>query len=158
LLQHLHELNVLIYAPARDKPQLTWILPRQDAENLPIDQHRLEARRKLVLSKMKAMIQFTQGTLRCRMQQIQEYFDEHTEQTCGICDVCIEKRKKNNLFAFEKLRDQILHLMKDNVFSVEQLESQIAPKDRELFVDVVRELVDEGVLVYDKVWKLKMTR
>jgi ATP-dependent DNA helicase RecQ len=158
LLQHLNELKVLIYTPARDKPQVTYILPRQDADNLPIDQQRLESRRKLILDKMKAMIHFTESALRCRMQLIQDYFDEHTETTCGICDVCIEKRKKDNFFAFGKLRDQIMHVMKDNVLSVEQLEKQISPTDRELFVDVVRELVDEGVLGYDNVWKLKRMR
>lgn len=158
LLQHLNELRVLIYTQARDKPQVTYLLPRQDAESLPVDQQRLEARRKLILDKMKAMIHFTESTFRCRMQLIQEYFNEHTETTCGICDVCIEKRKKDNIFAFGKLRDQVLHVMKDHVLSVEQLEKQISPKDRELFVDVVRELVDEGVLGYDKVWKLRIIR
>ena len=154
-LLHLHELRILFYSQMRDKPQVTYILSRQDAENLPIDRNRLEARRKLILDKMKAMISFAETTFRCRMQLIQEYFDEHTEATCGICDVCIGKRKKGNLLAFEKLRKEVLTVMKTNVLTVEQLEKQIAPKDRELFVDVVRELVDEGFLVYDKVWKLQ---
>lgn len=158
LLRHLSDLNVVIYTQARDKPQVTYILARFDADNLPIDRHRLESRRTLILDKMKAMVRFTESTFRCRMQLIQDYFDEHTEMTCGICDVCIEKRKKDNLFAFDKLRDQILHVMKNSVLSVEQLENQIAPIDRELFVDVVRELVDEGLLGYDNVWRLRMMR
>ena len=45
--------------------------------------------------------------------------------------------------------------MKQNTLSIEQLEKEIEPRDRELFVDVVRELVDEGMLVYDKVWRLR---
>jgi len=156
LLMHLSELRVVIYTPMRDKPQVTYILPRQDAENLPIDRKRLETRRALILDKMKAMISFAETTFRCRMQWIQEYFNEDTEATCGICDVCIGKRKKDNILAFEKLREEVITVMKKNVLSVEQLEKQISPKDRELFVDVVRELVDEGILAYDKVWRLKM--
>ena len=46
--------------------------------------------------------------------------------------------------------------MQNNVMSVEQLEKQIDPGDRELFVDVVRELVDEGMLEYDNAWRLKI--
>jgi ATP-dependent DNA helicase RecQ len=155
-LVHLHELNVLVYAQKRDKPQVTYVLARQDADHLPIDRKRMEARRALILSKMKAMISFVETTFRCRMQLIQDYFDEHTEETCGICDVCIDKRRKDNLMAFEELRQEVLTVMKKNVLSVEQLERQIAPPDRELFVDVVRELIDEGALAYDKVWKLKL--
>lgn len=156
LLRHLDELKVLIYTQTRDKPQVTYILARQDAENMSIDRKRLEARRALIFNKMKAMISFVETRLRCRMQLIQDYFDEHTEITCGICDVCIEKRKKDNVLAFERLRQEVLTVMKKNTMSVEQLENQIAPGDRELFVDVVRELVDEGVLKYDNVWRLRL--
>src|SRR5690606_24568622 len=94
MLQHLNDLKVLLYSPMRDKPQVTYILPRQDAENLPVDRRRLEARRSLVLDKMKSMISFVETDFRCRMQMIQEYFGEETDATCGICDVCIEKRKR----------------------------------------------------------------
>ncbi len=156
MLQHLNDLKVLLYSPMRDKPQVTYILPRQDAENLPVDRRRLEARRSLVLDKMKSMISFVETDFRCRMQMIQEYFGEETDATCGICDVCIERRKKDNILAFGKLRDEVLAAMKGKVFSVEQLEKEVDPRDRELFVDVVRELVDEGVLFYDDVWRLKM--
>lgn len=155
-LTHLHELGIVLYTPTRDKPQVTYILPRQDADRLPLDRKRLEARRTLVLGKMQAMVSFVEMAFRCRMQLIQDYFDEQTEMTCGICDVCIEKRKKDNLRAFETLRDEVIRIVSRDVISVEQLEKQIAPEDRELFVDVVRELVDEGILVYDSVWKLQI--
>lgn len=155
-LTHLHELGMVLYTPTRDKPQVTYILPRQDADRLPLDRRRLEARRTLVLGKMQAMVSFVETAYRCRMQLIQDYFDEQTEMTCGICDVCIEKRKKENLRAFETLRDEVIRIVSRDVISVEQLEKQIAPDDRELFVDVVRELVDEGILVYDSVWKLQI--
>ncbi|HEX8041240.1 MAG TPA: ATP-dependent DNA helicase RecQ [Chryseosolibacter sp.] len=154
-LVHLKDLGVLLYTPVCDNPQVTFTLPRQDADHLPIDRVRLEARRKLVIEKAKAMARFVETDFRCRMQMIQNYFDEETEDTCGICDVCIGKRKKDNLLAFENLRAEVLAVMKGNLVTIEQLERQIAPQDRELFVDVVRELVDEGVLMYDRVWRLK---
>lgn len=154
-LNHLHELGVLVYTPVRDKPQVTYVLARQDAEKLPIDRRRLEERRKLIFDKMKAMTGYVETTFRCRMQYIQDYFGEQTESTCGMCDVCIEKRKKDNYAAFEALRSEVLAAMKNHVLTIEQLEKQITPKDRELFVDVVRELVDEGELMYDEVWRLK---
>ena len=153
-LKHLNELKVIYYAPRRDKPQVTFVLARKDADHLPVDRKRLERRRALVLSKMKAMTDYVVTSFRCRMQCIQDYFDEHTEETCGVCDVCIEKRKNDNALAFEKLREEVLVVMKENRMSVEQLEKHIDPRDRELFVDVVRELVDEGLLAYDPAWKL----
>lgn len=156
MLNHLNELRVLIYSPVRDKPQVTYIMARQDADNLPVDTHRLGARRELILSKMRAMTDFVQNTFRCRMQYIQQYFDEYTEELCGICDVCISRRKKDNLKAYDELREEVLTVMKQNKLSIDELEKQIEPQDRELFVDVVRELVDEGILAYDNVWRLQI--
>lgn len=156
MLQHLHDLRVLVYTPMRDKPQVTYVLSRQDAEHLPVDRKRLEERRNLIFAKMDAMIGFVENQVRCRMQVIQDYFGESTEAMCGLCDVCIARRKRDNLLVYEKLREEVLRVMKDKSLSVEQLEKEIGPEDRELFVDVVRELVDEGVLVYDDAWRLKM--
>jgi ATP-dependent DNA helicase RecQ len=157
-LTHLNELKVILYTPAKDQPQITFIVPRQDAAHLPLDRKRLEARRKLILDKMNAMLGFINTTHRCRMQLIQDYFGEVSFQECGICDVCIDKRKKENAHAYTNMRDEILNVMKKQSFTIEQLEQYIAPRDAELFVDVVREMLDEGLLQYDKTWKLKLVQ
>jgi ATP-dependent DNA helicase RecQ len=158
ILTHLHELQVVVYQPLKDKPQVTFILPRQDADRLPLNLKRLEARKKLIIGKMKSMIAFVTTDHRCRMQMIQDYFNEVTYKTCGICDICIEQRKKENLYAFENLREEVTHVLKKQALTVEHVEELIAPRDHELFVDVVREMVDEGALVYDSAWKLSLAK
>ena len=99
ILKHLHEIRVLTYQSVKEKPHITFVLPRQDAQRLPLNIPRMAARKKLILEKMNAMIHYATGQYRCRMQVIQEYFNEATFDTCGICDVCIEKRKKENVQA-----------------------------------------------------------
>ena len=157
MLQHLNELKLIIYLPVRDKPQITFTMPRQDADHLPLDVKRLEARRKMILSKMKAMSDFVTGD-RCRMQFIQEYFDEETDQTCGICDVCVANRKAADEEAFHNMRNEILRVLAGRLLTIDQLETQISPSDHALFVEVIRDMVDEGTLEYDPVWKLGIAR
>jgi ATP-dependent DNA helicase RecQ len=156
LLHHLHELNLVIYQPIADGPRVTFVLPRQDADRLPLNRERLESRKKLAEAKMEAMIDYVSSGLRCRMQRILDYFGEQSWQECGKCDVCVESRKKQNAAAYRELRQEILKVVTAQVVTVEELEALIAPKDHELFVDVVRELVDEGSLAYDETWKLTM--
>ena len=156
LLLHLNQLSVLSYVPVKDKPQITFILPRQDADKLPVDRKRLEARKKLILSKVKAVVDFAESNVRCRMQLVQDYFNEITYQECGICDVCIEKRKKANGKEFDTMRNEILMVMKIRSMTLEDLEQQLMPSNRELFVDVVRDMVDDGTLEYDSIWKLNL--
>ncbi len=154
-LKHLHELHVIHYEPMNDRPQLTFILPRQDANRLPLDTRRLKQRKELITTKMEAMVEFVTSTHQCRMVMIQQYFDEKTIRPCGICDVCIASRKRENASALEGMRIEVLSIVKKNPLTLEQLEEIIAPADQELFLDAVRELVDEGLMEYDDIWRLR---
>jgi ATP-dependent DNA helicase RecQ len=154
-LTQLHELQLLVYEPTTDHPRLTYIMPRQDADHLPLDIVHLQKRRKLHLSKMQSMIAYTTQSNQCRMQVIQEYFDEVSSQNCGLCDICISRKKKENLAAFKDYRDQILYLLTQKKMAIEELESAVNPKDNDLFIEVVREMVDEGKIEYDEFWTLQ---
>lgn len=158
LLRHLHELKVLLYEPMKDQPQITFVLPRQDAERLPLNFKRLEERKKLILDKMEQMITYVTSNDRCRMLMIQQYFDERTVETCGLCDVCVAARKQENRTEVEGMRIEVLSVIREKVLTIEQLEEIIAPTDPEVFVEVVRELVDEGQMEYDDVWRLRLVK
>ncbi len=153
-LLHLQELGVVEYQPIKDKPQVTFVLARQDADQLPLNYKRLKERKKLIKDKMNAMIGYVTSDHRCRMQLIQDYFNEDTFKTCDICDVCINKRKAESGEGFDDIKKEVLTIVKKKSITVEQLEDEIAPRDHELFVDAVRELVDEGIVKYDDGWKL----
>jgi ATP-dependent DNA helicase RecQ len=156
LLQHLHNMKVIIYNPVKDRPQVTFMMPRQDATRLPIDVVRLKERRNLDEEKMNAMIEFVTSSHRCRMEMVLDYFDEDVYQPCGKCDVCIANKKQENKSEIETLQKEIINLIKQQSCTVEQLEEKINPRDTELFVDVIRDLVDGGDLEYDEVWKLRL--
>jgi ATP-dependent DNA helicase RecQ len=158
LLNHLHALKIVHYEPVKDKPQITFILPRQDAERLPLNLARLAERKDLILGKMRAMVDYVSTLHRCRMQMIQDYFNEETFQECGICDVCIAKKKSANASAMHDLYTEVLSVVKRKPITIDQLEEVIAPTDHELFVDVVRDMVDDGRLIYDDAWRLSIGR
>jgi ATP-dependent DNA helicase RecQ len=157
-LLHLQQLGVTEYQPVKNKPQVTFVLARQDADQLPLNYKRLTERKKLIEGKMNAMIEYVISDHRCRMQLIQDYFNEDTFKTCGICDVCINKRKAESGEGLNDIKQEVITVIKKKSITVEQLEDEIAPRDHELFVDAVRELVDDGVVKYDDAWKLHLER
>ncbi|WP_333818979.1 RecQ family ATP-dependent DNA helicase [Ohtaekwangia sp.] len=157
ILKHLNEMKIVSYQPLKDKPQITFVLPRQDVDRLPLNIKRLEERKKLTTDKMQAIVTFATTTHRCRMQIIQDYFGEDTFAECGLCDVCIEKRKHDNRAAFDDIRSEIITILRGASMTIEQLEEQIEPANRELFADAVRDLVDEGILQYDDAWQLRFS-
>jgi ATP-dependent DNA helicase RecQ len=153
-LNRLQRLQILLYEPASESPQITYLLARQDAERLPIDKKEMETRRKLHLNKMEAMIEYAEQNHRCRMQVIQEYFDEETFQPCGLCDVCLNKKKKDNSFLLKDYSEQIVNVLSQKHLALEELEAAVAARDKELFVEAIRELIDAGKIFYDEQWAL----
>lgn len=153
-LKRLQDLQLLIYEPASNDPQIVFVLPRQDADRLPINKKEFEGRRKLHLDKMDAMLEYADQAIRCRMQVIQEYFGEITDDICGICDVCIGKKKKDSSAVLKDYIDQIHYLLDQKPMSVDELETAVAARDKDLFIEAVRELVETGSIFYDEVWTL----
>jgi ATP-dependent DNA helicase RecQ len=153
-LEQLHNLQVLVYEPVSDSPKITLVTARQDAAKLPIDIKEFERRRTLHLNKMEAMLAYTAQTHRCRMQLIQEYFDEKTDVNCGRCDVCIGKRKKENTALFKDYEQQVNYLLTQKPMTVDELELAVDPAEKEVFIEVIREMVDSEELYYDEVWVL----
>ena len=158
ILNHLSAVGVVAYEPRKDKPQVTFLQPRYDAAKLPLNIKRLKERKELVMGKMEAMSDYVSQTDRCRMLFIQHYFDEKSLLTCGICDVCLARRKKENHEDFEALRKEVMAIVKQKAITLEQMEEIINPKDNTLFIDVIRDLVDEGIIEYDSAWQLRLSK
>ncbi len=157
-LQQLANLQLMEYAAASEKPRVTFLLPRQDADTLPLNVKRLAERRDLALRKAEAMIDFAEQGHRCRMQVVMDYFGETSFEACGACDVCIDKKKVDSAHSFKEYREKILSLLKQRPMTVDELEDEATPHDRDMFVEVVRDLVDQGLLAYDASWVLRIVK
>lgn len=92
-LEQLDQMGVLAYNKRKDKPQITFLTPRFDAGKLPLNTKRISQRRETTISKAEAMSVYVKNQTLCRSNQISQYFGEQNDTTCGICDVCLSKKK-----------------------------------------------------------------
>ncbi|MCX7638548.1 MAG: RecQ family ATP-dependent DNA helicase [Cyclobacteriaceae bacterium] len=157
-LHQLHAQQIIEYQPVKDSPQIFFILPRQDVEHLPINHSRMRVRRELVLSQARSMIAFAENASLCRMNFVQQYFGESVFQKCGKCDVCLEKLKEQQTESVRILREQILRLLQGNAYAPDELEQLVKPKDNKIFNEILRSLVDEGLVYYDNSWRLNKSQ
>jgi ATP-dependent DNA helicase RecQ len=143
-LQQLNEFDVLNYLPQTDKPQVTWLKPRQTAANLWIDRQYLDSRRAVYLKKMEAMLAYTEID-RCRSQLLLAYFNEPDGPKCGICDVCLrEKRQQNAGQLYSLLTDEILQHLNTAPLGLEQLVLALKHGKNPDKLTVIRQLLDSG--------------
>lgn len=154
VLEQLNKLQVLHFESAKDKPQLSFTLPRQDAAKLVIDMRRQEQRKQDAMYRIEAALTYASQEEICRMQDLLAYFDEHDTAPCGHCDVCIQARKSEKYMLMDEYREKVLKLIGKKALTVDELESQIEPEEPATFHITVREMIDRGEVLYDKLWRL----
>ncbi|WP_114779503.1 RecQ family ATP-dependent DNA helicase [Botryobacter ruber] len=157
-LEYLHKLEVLVYEPKHDAPQLVFTAPRQDAINLPLDHKKLAQLRERALQQAKEMGRYVETTDRCRTQLLLEYFGEISDKRCRICDYCLAERKKERAEQeAAALRQKLLELLHHQPWLPKELVAQFEPKHHEQTTRLLRELLDLGQVMRHENGKLAVT-
>jgi ATP-dependent DNA helicase RecQ len=92
-LLKLHAMGVISYQPVRNSPQLRFLQDRVRAEDLYIEPLGYLKRKEVFAGRIRDMIGFMSGT-ECRAVVIGRYFGDAGIKSCGICDRCVDARRK----------------------------------------------------------------
>lgn len=156
-LEYLHKVQVLVYEPKKDSPQLVFTAPRLDALTLPLDHKKLDKLRERALYQVKEMSRYVHTTNRCRTQLLLEYFGEISDESCRICDYCLAERKKaREDQETTQLRNKVYRLLEQEPYLPKELLNQFEPKHKEAVTSIVRELLDLGRLHSTESGKLRL--
>jgi ATP-dependent DNA helicase RecQ len=146
-LELLDQFGVLAYHKQKEKPQVTFLTPRHDAGKLPLSTRRIAERRENSISKAASMGTYIQNVILCRANQISQYFGEESDDYCGICDVCMEHKKKAEA-RVKQLKSKIIQTLSEGrLFSLQSLPTATEINDNQETFDILREMEDEGQIV-----------
>lgn len=152
-LLFLQKSNIIDYSPQKEKAQLIFLKPRYNAPDLPFDSKSYQTRQAREEAKISAMLHYVQHEKRCRTQLLLEYFDEISDQTCGVCDSCLKNKKASRPHATnEPTQDytqEVLDALKYTSMNVNDLVEVISPFDVKAFLSQVQKMVASGELRYN---------
>ena len=105
-LSALEKEGLLVYKQTTSNSEILFLHPREDDKT--INRHSKEIVHYLLQKRKKAadLIRFIKNDALCRSIQILTYFDEKETAVCGICDVCLSKKKSP-----DSLKETILELL-----------------------------------------------
>ncbi len=150
-LNALKDRGIANYIPQKDKPQITLLVPKKDAKGLIIDEHTLNAKRKLKLDKMERVIAYVHNKDNCRTQQLLSYFGEDDYGECGICDNDVRKKQHAEDDKIKAhYQKQITNVLKQNsMLNEEKLVTVLDPTHKKLMLEILSEMLDHGHIAYD---------
>lgn len=148
-MRNLEELEILSYLSQTDQPQVTYTRPRADHAHLIINRQYIEERKAVFQKKMEAVISYAETPV-CRSQMLLRYFDEKNPQKCGVCDVCLEEKKRNqDLDAFDLITKEVVQLLSIAPLNIDELVAGIKPGSEKDKIETIRTLLDAGKIKSD---------
>ncbi|MCH5331721.1 MAG: RecQ family ATP-dependent DNA helicase [Alistipes sp.] len=105
LLKRLWQMRVVKYIPSNRSPMIFFNEERLPSENLYISPDTYRRRKEAMLERISQMAAYAENTEKCRSRILSEYFGDNEAVDCGICDICLARRKREKSFAAKSGRD-----------------------------------------------------
>jgi ATP-dependent DNA helicase RecQ len=93
MLLKLNSLDILSYIPRKEKPQLTMLQHRIKKEELILDRKFIEERIAGMNERIDSVRNYLANSTVCLSKYLVAYFGEKDATDCGICSVCIGRKK-----------------------------------------------------------------
>ena len=149
--------KIIRYVPGDVKPYIVYYQPRLPLSYITLGREAYENRKELFVTKIGAMARYIRDDETCRQLLLMEYFGQKEEKPCGICDVCIGKKKRLHREERKSLEEQILQVLAEQNTNIRELVRQLG-EDEEVVIGQVRKLLDEGKIQYVSTLELGITR
>lgn len=144
--------GIVSYIPHKKIPHIIYTLPRIEQKRIGIPEEVYEVRRERFEKRIKAIIEYATSDNNCRSRMLLRYFGEKNEHNCGICDVCLQKKKKSSALSaseYNSIRAEVIRLLTEQPLTPDVLRKRLPTITKEKLVSVVRHLLDEGYIVQE---------
>ncbi len=157
----LEKYDILFYDKQKDKPQLTFLTPRFDLRELPLQELEIKNRKEGEIQKAKSVKHYAEQPNRCRTQLLLEYFNEITDAECGICDNCLKKRKQNKIEIEDRegdngIRFKIKQLLQNGAMSLSLITQIMQPLNQSKFQEIIKKMIEYEEIRYDVEGRLSL--
>lgn len=152
----LNRYGIVQYHPQNNQPLLSLLKNRMYADDFVINERNLNERKQKNKERIDAMVGYVSDHKLCRSIQIGQYFNDHTLQSCGICDNCINNRRPSEVpeKTFTLISQDILSYLDKKSLDVQEVDATFKTYPKEYLWKVIDYLQAEEMISSDKAGKL----
>lgn len=137
--------KIVGYIPGNDRPYIVYHQPRLPAGYVSIGKEAYEDRKRAYGEKVQEMVRYIEEPGLCRQLSLMRYFGQKETEPCGICDVCLQKKKARS--DKKELRSAVLELLSRQDMELKALVHSLEGGEEEI-IGQIRRLLDENRIYY----------
>lgn len=139
--------RIISYIPGNDRPYIVYHQPRVPASYLHFSREAYADRKQVYAAKVESMITYIEACPDCRQLFLMDYFGQKEKKTCGVCDLCLDKKKKAGYTEKQHIDREILLLLQKQDLEIKDLLHHFEAY-REIATERLRKLLDEEKVFY----------
>lgn len=124
LLKQLWLMRLIRYVPSNRSPLIHLETERLPLDDLYISPESYKMRKELTEQRFENMLQYATNDSECRSRFFEEYFGLDTNHDCGICDICLERKRVAKSKPID-LTTQILDILATKELTIKELIQQV---------------------------------
>ena len=142
LLKRMWQMRIIRYIPANSSPMLFFNEERLHTNDLYIAPETYHHRKELMQERFENMVSYSMQQTECRSVVIQRYFGDQEATPCGVCDICLEQRRRRKS-SQTNIADTIIHLLGKEPLTTREICREIKAEP-ELIASVIEQMQREG--------------
>ncbi len=144
LLLQLKEKGIIDYHAKSNDTKIIFNVIREDERTINSISKNLEIQNKLKKEQLNSVIEYVNDESNCKSKLILNYFDEQSNENCGICSYCISENNKE--IGTEDLRNQIVTLLKIKALNSREIQIHIN-KSSDAIIFALQNLLENGEII-----------
>ncbi len=148
-LKQLQKYNIIKYIPKSVTPKITYLEPRNDKKHVRLDAMIYGDRKKSYEQRIESVIDYAECSHVCRSRHLLRYFGQSNVKDCGMCDVCIDKKKRNIANKdCDKIEELITEFLK-SAHSLDEIQDYIKMPQKK-WINVFNWMADNEKIIPDE--------
>lgn len=149
----------LEYIPESNSPKIIFLQARHSKSNLYLDTAFILKRMKLKERKLRDMLHYTTAQHLCRTKILCAYFGDMNVDDCGVCDVCLKKKKlglEDQKYAL--ISQQIIEQLSLQEYSLHPLIAKLANFNEADIVQSIQWLLETKIIEQNDAGKFELIK
>lgn len=153
MLKMLWRMHTIRYIPASRTPMIYLDSERLPTADVFIAPDTYRHRYDMTLARFDGMLSYVTAEEECRSVIIQRYFGDSEAQPCGVCDVCL--RRKRDSRGGDECTERVVKILRSGDKDIKELALAMGTEGDRV-VEIVDKLVREGKILLSDRGKLKI--